>query len=340
MKSSNAGPPTPKPPKLLDQVRAKLRLQHASIRTEEAYIQWITRFILFHKKRHPREMGSAELEAFLTHLAVDRQVSASTQNQAFSALLYLYQQVLNIELPRLDALRARRPERVPVVLSLEEVRAILDRMRGRERLMVELLYGTGMRLLECCRLRVKDVDFARNQILVRDTKGDKDRVVPLPQRIKEALREQVETVRAIHAKDLAAGYGRVWLPFALEEKYPHAGREFGWQYLFPSTRLSLDPRRSTDTREGQSAPPERMRHHIHENNLQKAVRKAVLAAGMVKHVSCHTFRHSFATHLLEGGADIRTVQELLGHADVSTTMIYTHVMNKGPLGVVSPLDRL
>jgi integron integrase len=326
---------------LLDQVRAKLRLQHASIRTEEAYVQWIIRFILFHNKRHPRDMGPREIESFLNHLAGQRRVSASTQNQAFAAILYLYHQVLSIKLPPIDSLRARRPERLPVVLSVEEVRAIFDRMQGRERLMLELLYGTGMRLLECCRLRVKDLDFDRHQILIRDGKGEKDRCVPLPGRVKEPLRRQVETVQALHHKDRAAGAGRVWLPYALAIKYPQAGYELGWQYLFPSTRLSVDPRANMDTRDSLSPPStERMRHHIHENTLQKAVKKAVLAAGITKPVSCHTFRHSFATHLLEAGADIRTVQELLGHADVSTTMIYTHVMQKGALGVVSPLDRL
>jgi integron integrase len=321
----------PRPPRLLDQVRAKLRLLHYAIRTEEAYVDWIRRFILFHHKRHPREMGAAEVEAFLTHLAVDGKVAASTQNQALAALLFLYQKVLEIELSRLDAVRARRPKRLPVVLSTDEVRAVLDGMTGTPRLMAELMYGSGLRLLETCRLRAKDIDFARGQIVVREGKGDKDRVVPLPKRVEDSLRAQIERVEEVHRADVRAGHGRVWLPTALREKYPQADRDLGWQYLFPSTRLSIDPRDAT---------PEWRRHHVHENVPQKAMRKAVLAAGITKPASCHSLRHSFATHLLEAGADIRTVQELLGHQDVSTTMVYTHVLQRGACGVVSPLDRL
>ncbi len=331
MNRSSAVPPVQSPPKLLDQVAAKMRLLHYSIRTEGAYVDWIRRFILFHNKRHPREMGGAEIEAFLTHLAVEGKVAASTQNQAFSALLFLYQKVLVMELPPLQALRAERPDRLPVVLALEEVRAILKELDGIELLMTEILYGAGLRLLECCRLRVKDVDFARKQLMVREAKGDKDRAVPLPGRVEERLNEQVEQVRMIHAKDVQAGHGRVWLPHALREKYPGAEREVAWQYLFPSSRLSVDPRENDGVIR---------RHHVHESSLQKRVRTAVNAARITKKVSCHTFRHSFATHLLEAGHDIRTVQELLGHADVSTTMIYTHVLQRGACGVQSPLDRL
>jgi integron integrase len=313
-------------------------LLHYSIRTEQSYVSWITRFILFHDKRHPNTMGAPEIERFLTHLAAVDHVSASTQNQAFSAILFLYQQVLGIELPPLHSLRAQRPERLPVVLAADEVRAIFGRMEGTTLLMCQLLYGTGMRLLEVCRLRVKDLDFTRNQILVRDGKGEKDRVVPLPRKLAPALAAQLEVVKAMHDRDLKAGHGRVWLPYAIAEKYPQADRQLAWQYVFPSSRLSVDPRRR-DVAAGAPSGIVR-RHHVHENVLQKALKRAVDSLGFAKRVSCHTFRHSFATHLLEAGQDIRTVQELLGHADVSTTMIYTHVLNRGPGGVQSPLDRL
>ena len=331
MSDSHQNSQAAKSPKLLDQLRAKTRLLHYSKRTEDAYVDWSTRFILFHGKRHPNAMGVAEIEAFLTHLAVERKLAASTQNQAFSALLFLYQKVLEIELPKVEFLRAQRPDRLPVVMSVDEVRAILDRMIGTHRLLAELMYGSGLRILECCRLRVKDVDFDRHQILVRDGKGEKDRAVPLPRRLEPKLKGQLVEAKVIHERDLAAGNGRVWLPYAYAEKWPQADREFGWQYLFPSSKLSVDPRSDDGVLR---------RHHIHENGVQKEVKKAVLACGFAKRVSCHTFRHSFATHLLEAGSDIRTVQELLGHADVSTTMIYTHVLQRGPGGVVSPLDRL
>ena len=323
-----------KPPRLLDQVRGKIRLLHYSIRTEEAYVGWIRRFILFHNKRHPKEMREPEIEQFLTSLAVEGHVAASTQNQAMAALLFLYQVVLEIQLQQLNSVRAKRPDRLPVVLSIDEVRLVLGGIGGVHRVMADLLYGAGLRLLEVCRLRVKDLDFARGQILVRDGKGEKDRVVPLPQSLRDRLQMQVERVRGLHAQDLAAGHARVRLPYALATKYPNAETSLAWAYVFPSSRLSVDPRDPI------ADPPIKRRHHVHENMLQKVVHKAVLASGISKRVSCHTFRHSFATHLLESGYDIRTVQELLGHADVSTTMIYTHVSQRGAGGVVSPLDRL
>ena len=319
-------------PKLLDQVRRAMRVAHYAIRTEEAYVDWIRRFILYHNKRHPSEMGAAEITEFLTHLAVEGKVAASTQNQALSGLLYLYQQVLKIELPLINAVRATAPVRLPVVLSVMDVRRLLAAVPdGTYRLMIELMYGSGLRLLESCRLRVKDIDFERQQILVREGKGDKDRAVPLPERLSDRLQKQIDSSSQLHRRDLDEGNGRVWLPHALAEKYPNAERELIWQYVFPSVRLSLDPR----VDDGKLR-----RHHVHETSVQKVMRDAVLKSGIVKKASCHTLRHSFATHLLESGADIRTVQELLGHADVSTTMIYTHVLQRGACGVRSPLDRL
>lgn len=317
-------------PRLLDQVREHIRVKHYSIRTEQAYLDWVKRFILFHGTRHPSEMGAAEVEAFLTHLAVSRNVSASTQNQALSAILFLYREVLGVELAWLDGVqRAKKPARLPVVLTTTEVHALLAQLEGTHWLMANLLYGAGLRLMECVRLRVKDVDFGMQQLLVRDGKGSKDRVTMLPAALVEPLKAHLERVRALHEHDLSAGVGDVYLPYALERKYPRAGREWGWQYVFPAKRRSTDPRSGKERR-----------HHANEQALQRAVKQAVRASGMPKPASCHTFRHSFATHLLQSGYDIRTVQELLGHKDVSTTMIYTHVLNRGGKGVVSPLDRM
>ncbi len=319
-------------PKLLVQVREKCRLLHYSKRTEAAYVDWIRRFILFHDKQHPSQLNGPQVEAFLTHLAVQRHVSASTQNQALSAILFLYKHVLQQELELLDAVRAKRSLTLPVVLSIDEVRRIVEYLPPNQGgLMVELLYGTGMRLMECCRLRVKDVDFQRGQLMVRSGKGAKDRAVPFPTRTRERLRKQIDRTQRLHANDIAQGFGTVWLPDALRAKYPQAARELKWQYLFPATSRSRD-RREPDA-------PER-RHHCHESSVQKVLKTAVRAAGLTKKISCHTLRHSFATHLLEDGKDIRTIQELLGHADIKTTMIYTHVSTTGATGVRSPLDRL
>ena len=324
--------PEPHKPKLLERVREIARLKHYSLRTEKTYSDWIRRFILFHQKRHPQTMGPEEVREFLTDLAANQNVAASTQNQAFSALLFLYKEVLKQELPWIDNVqRAKRPSKLPVVFTPEEARAVLGKMRGRARLMAQLLYGCGLRVNECARLRVKDVDFGYLQITIRDAKGGRDRITMLPVSLVESLRQQIEKRRILHEEDVAAGAGNVFLPGAIARKYPNAPREFGWQYIFSSARLSEDPRGRTP-----AVPPSR--HHVADSFLQRAVKEAVRAAGINKAATCHTFRHSFATHLLENGYDIRTVQELLGHKDVSTTMIYTHVLNKPGLGVKSPLD--
>jgi integron integrase len=316
-------------PRLFDEVRRKLRVHHYSLRTERAYLGWIRRFILANGRRHPREMGGPEVERFLSRLAVQGQVAASTQNQALSALLFLYREVLGVRLPWMeDVIRAKRPARLPVVLSQSEVRALLACMEGRTGLLAQLLYGTGLRLMESLRLRVKDVDFARNEILVRNGKGGRDRRTLLPASLTAPLQEEVERARVLHQRDLAAGFGAAWLPHALARKYPGAAREFAWQYVFPALRLSVDPRDGATRR-----------HHLDDATLSRAIRRARLRAGIDKPVSAHTLRHSFATHLLEAGYDIRTIQELLGHKDVATTQIYTHVLNRGAGGVLSPLDR-
>lgn len=317
-------------PKILDQVRDAIRVKHYSMRTEEAYVHWIKRFTLFHEKRHPLHMGEPEVSKFLSNLAVEGKVSASTQNQALSAILFLYQEVLKQELGWINNVkRAKKPSHLPVVFTKEEAKAVLLRLEGTKWLMASLLYGAGLRLMECLGLRVKDIDFSYNQIVVRDGKGGKDRLTMLPESLKDPLKKHLEKVRILHEQELKEGFGKVYLPFALEKKYPNAEREFGWQYVFPASNRSIDPRSGIERR-----------HHIYETVLQKAVKAAVRAAGINKPASCHTFRHSFATHLLEDGYDIRTVQELLGHKDVSTTMIYTHVLNKGGKGVRSPLDGL
>jgi len=316
-------------PRLLEQVREVARRKHYSLRTEHAYVHWIRRFVLFHNKRHPRDMAEAEVEAFLTHLAVHGRVTSSTQNQALNAIVFLYRQVLERPLGWLDNVeRAKRPSKLPVVLTREEVRAVLSRLDGTTWLMASLLYGSGLRLMECLRLRVKDVEPGHLQLTVRDGKGRKDRITVLPERLCEPLAVHLEKTRAVHGSDLAEGFGTVYLPFALERKYPNANREWAWQYVFPAARRSTDPRSGVERR-----------HHVDPSVLQRAVKQAVRAAGVNKPASCHTFRHSFATHLLEAGYDIRTVQELLGHKDVNTTMIYTHVLNRGGRAVRSPFDQ-
>jgi integron integrase len=319
-----------RPSKLLDQLREAIRTRHYSIRTESIYCDWARRFILFHGKRHPRDMAADEITAFLTHLANERNVSASTQNQAKSALLFLYKKVLGIELPWLDEIvQAKRGARLPVVLTPREVRDLLGAVQGTMGLIVELLYGTGMRLLECLRLRVKDVEPARREILIREGKGNKDRVTVLPENLVLPLQKHLVCVKTLHDADIAAGFGEVYLPDALAVKYPHAARQWGWQWVFPSPVRSIDPRSGAERR-----------HHIYPESVQRAVREAARHVGIVKPCTPHVLRHSFATHLLQAGYDIRTVQELLGHSDVKTTMIYTHVLNRGGRGVISPLDTL
>lgn len=325
------GSPAEGSPKLLTQARQRLRLLHYSLRTEGVYLQWMRRFIIFHGKRHPADMGAVEVSAFLSHLASDREVSAATQNQAKSALLFLYKEVLQLELPWLkEVVTANRARRLPVVLTPGEVRALLLELpAGEQHLVASLLYGTGMRLLEGLRLRVKDIEFHRREIIVREGKGNKDRVTVLPENLIAPLQAQLAHVQALHRADLAAGRGEVHLPAALALKYPNAGRAWGWQYVWPSPVLSIDPRTGVERR-----------HHLGESAVQKNITLAARRANIHKPCSPHVLRHSFATHMLQSGYDIRTVQELLGHADVSTTMIYTHVMNKGGRGVLSPLDGL
>ncbi|NJM87312.1 MAG: integron integrase [Hydrococcus sp. RU_2_2] len=316
------------PKKLLEQVSDVIRLKHYSYKTEKSYINWIKRYILFHNKRHPRDMGGEEIEVFLTHLAVEENVAASTQNQALNAILFLYKEVLKQELDlQIDAVRAKKSRYLPTVLTKEEVLAIINNLSGVYQLVVKLLYGTGLRQTECLQLRVKDLDFAQEQLIVRDAKGMESRVTMLPTSLIEELKFHLEIVKRLHQQDLEKGYGSVYLPFALERKYKNADREWIWQFIFPSDRISQDPRSKIIRR-----------HHLHESGLQKALKQAVQATDINKRVSCHTFRHSFATHLLQNGYDIRTVQELLGHKDVKTTMIYTHVLNRGGRGVRSPLD--
>ena len=327
---SSAGVPGAQKPRLLVQVHEAIRRLYFSRRTEEAYVHWIKRFVYFSGRRHPEALGEAEVTAFLNHLATERRVAAATQNQALSALLFLYKEVLGRELAWLDGLqRASRPPRLPVVLTRDEVERLLAELQGTRWLIASLLYGAGLRVMECLRLRIKDVDLGYRQILVRDGKGEKDRVTMMPEKLVSPLAAHLVRVKSLHTRDLREGYGEVSLPYALARKYPRAGYDWIWQYVFPASHRSPDP--ETDVVR---------RHHLYDSVPQRAIREAALAAGIAKRVSCHTLRHSFATHLLESGYDIRTVQELLGHSDVSTTMIYTHVLNRGGRGVRSPLDRL
>jgi integron integrase len=320
----------PRPSRLMDQMREALRSRHYSPKTEKVYVMWAERFIRFHKMRHPKDMGEREINEFLTHLAVEQHVSSSTQNQALAGLLFLYRSVIGRDVGDLGGVvRARKPTRVPIVMTRDEVRAVLDAMDGDTRLMASLMYGTGMRLSECLQLRVLDVDFGSLEVTVHQGKGAKDRVTMLPESLVPELKAQLRRARAVHERDLCDGWGRVVLPDAVDRKYPNAPWEWRWQWVFPQQTRWVNP---TTREQG--------RHHVHETIVQRAVKQAVQHAGLTKHVSCHTFRHSFATHPLEAGYDIRTIQELLGHKDVSTTMIYTHVLNKGGLGVKSPFDRL
>ncbi len=318
-----------KKPKLLEEVRNALRKKHYSIRTEEAYINWIKRYIIFHGKKHPLEMGEREINQYLTHLAVEEKVAASTQNLALCSIIFLYKEILKKKINVLEIEWSKKPKKLPVVFTKEEVKKILNNLRGTEWLIGNILYGSGLRLIESLRLRVQDIEFTANQIIVRNGKGGKDRVTMLPAIVKEALRAKIEEVKKQHDKDITKGLGKVYLPYALEKKYPNADKEFKWQYVFTSEKLSKDPRSGI-----------LRRHHIDESIVQKAVREAIKKAGILKAGGCHTLRHSFATHLLESGTDIRTIQELLGHSSLETTMIYTHVINKGPFGIKSPADNL
>lgn len=316
-------------PKLLDQVRRALRVRHYSASTEKTYIQWIYRYICFHNKIHPRDLNESEISQFLSYLATIRKVSASTQNQALCAIVFLYKEVLKIDLGTFNLVWAKKSKRIPVVFSKKEVAELMKQLKGVHWILAMLMYGAGLRRMECLRLRVKDIDFDYNQITIKSGKGDKDRVVPLPNGIIPQLKKHLEQVHKQHANDLQNGFGSVELPFALARKYPHAEKEWKWQYIFPAHRISVDPRSGIQRR-----------HHLYDTLMRKAVKTALKKTNITKHVSCHTFRHSFATHLLADGYDIRTVQELLGHKDVKTTMIYTHVLNKGGLAVTSPADRL
>lgn len=314
--------------RLLDRVHAVARVRHLSLGTERAYSDWIRRFILFHRKRHPEQMGVEEIRQFLSHLAVEGRVAASTQNVALCALLFLYRDVLGVELPYVDGIqRAKRPARIPVVFTRAEAAALLSHLSGTYKLIAGLLYGSGLRLMEALRLRVKDLDFGYMEILVRDGKGEKDRRTILPRPLVEPLRQQLNMVKVLHGQDLLEGFGDVYLPYALARKYPNAAREWAWQYVFPSSKFSVDPRSGTTRR-----------HHASSDSVQREVKRAIRLSGITKRGGCHTLRHSFATHLLEDGYDLRTIQELLGHSDVRTTQIYTHVLNKGGRGVRSPLE--
>jgi integron integrase len=323
------------PPKLLDQtctelverVRDAIRIKQYSYRTEETYLDWARRYILFHNKRHPREMGAPEIQAFLAHLVGERKVGASTQNQALSAILFLYREVIHKEIEPILLSSAKRPDRLPTVLTQQEVLRVINHLGGTHKLMAQLLYGSGLRLMECVRLRVKDIDFEYKTVTVRDGKGEKDRVTPLPETVIADLERQIERARILHEQDLVEGFGEVHLPDALQRKYPNAARDLVWQYIFPAVKRALDPRTGVERR-----------HHLDGTALQRTVKQAAQKAGIRKRVSCHTFRHCFATHLLQNGYDIRTVQELLGHKDVRTTMIYTHVLQRGGMAVKSPLD--
>jgi integron integrase len=316
-----------RPKMLLEVVSDTIRRKHYSHRTEKSYLQWIKRYVIFHQKRHPREMGKAEVEAFLTYLAVERKVSASTQNQAFNAIIFLYREVLNQPLENVQSFRAKQTTYLPVVLTPQEVRSIIAQMNGTHRLIIQLLYGTGMRQTEALSLRVKDIDFNQHQIIIRNAKGMKDRITMLPDSLMPDLKAHLDRAKLFHQQDLAEGYGSAWLPFAIDRKYPNSDRQWIWQWVFPSSRRIKNP----DTEIWQ-------RYHLHESGLQKALKQATQNAHLTKRIGCHTFRHSFATHLLQSGYDIRTIQELLGHSDVKTTMVYTHVLNRGGRGVVSPLD--